>query len=157
MKHLTPRMLKRLEEAADLRARGVAWEAIAQVVNCKLEICRDWPKRYPADWRRLLRRAVRQHQHDGNAEGLRTLRELVRAKDEKTKLRAASRLYAPTTGKSRRSNPPAMTAVDREMAIFISELKGLSDEDLQQLIDDALAAWGHNHGIEDSPGTPRSE
>jgi hypothetical protein len=150
-------MRKQLEQAADLRARGVTWEAIAQVLNCKLETCRDWPNRYADEWRRLLGQSDRQHQRDAQAEGRRVLRELVRAEDAKTKLRAACRLYAPTTAKSRRTKPPAMTAADRDMAMFISELKGLSDEDLQQLIDDAMAARGHVPGIEDSPGAPLSE
>jgi hypothetical protein len=57
-----------LAVAAEMRAIGYAWAAIAAEVNRKPDTCQKWPSRYRDDWddvyraaqrRRLTRRAPR--------------------------------------------------------------------------------------------------
>ncbi len=92
--------LARMRTAAELRAAGLSWEAIAEKIGRHEVSCRRWAERYPDEWRRLLtcmeERALR---HAGN-EALSILRRLAvavdprKAEDKRVAQRAAAFLYA---------------------------------------------------------------
>src|SRR3954451_6429886 len=46
-----------LSTAAEMRAVGHSWEAIAKQVRRKAKTCRGWPSRYRAQWAPLYRDA----------------------------------------------------------------------------------------------------
>jgi hypothetical protein len=78
--------------AASLRATGKSWEAIGAAVDRRGETVRRWPEHYPARWNRSYRAATRQHSADAASEARATLRLMLRGKNGKNRLGAASNL-----------------------------------------------------------------
>lgn len=105
-----------LRTAADLRAAGNAWEAVAAGVGLPAETVRRWPQRYPVRWRKALDASARRTLSEANAEAVTVLRTQLRSKDEKTVREAAHKLVQihvaltkvrrPTKGGAKQSSPP---------------------------------------------------
>src|SRR5262245_50016611 len=74
-----------LATAAELKAGGASWEAVAAKVGRTAATCRRWPTLYPDDWQRLFRDAERQLVVDAGAEAVLVLRALLRAADDKVR------------------------------------------------------------------------
>jgi hypothetical protein len=84
--------MRLLELAAEKRAAGLSWAAVADAVKRKAEVVQRWPTRYPEIWRRLLQAAREQHAQDAGNEALSTLRSHLRSKNEKLSQDAAKKL-----------------------------------------------------------------
>ena len=78
-----------LAVAADLRANGCSWEAIAQKVGRSPDTCRHWPLRFPAAWRPLFRAAEEQTIAATASKSLAILRTLLRDECEQVRIVAA--------------------------------------------------------------------
>lgn len=81
-----------LRKAADLRAAGNAWEAVAAAVGLSAETVRKWPQRYPVRWRKALATFERRTLTEATAEAVAMLRTQLRSKDEKSVREAAHKL-----------------------------------------------------------------
>ena len=81
-----------LARAAELRASGTSWDKVAVALGRSAATCRRWPHKYPDLWRQAFATAARERLAEGGAEGLRTLRELLRSKDRQTRETAAKAL-----------------------------------------------------------------
>ena len=72
-------LLHRLDRAAELRANGIGWNAIARTLKCRPKTCRSWSMRYPRIWAILQVIATRAALRDAQMEALHTLRLLMRS------------------------------------------------------------------------------
>lgn len=78
-----------LTHAAELRAAGLSWEAVAAKVGRSAETARRWPSTYPDRWQALLQAAERRLVCEAGAESVLILRQLLRSNDEKVRRDAA--------------------------------------------------------------------
>ena len=135
-------LLAVMELAAQQRAAGSSWDAVAAKVGRGTRTCRGWPAAYPDVWRRLYRQAERHLLAEAGAEAVAILRTLLRSQDDKTRLAAAT-LLLKSRGADR--DPPEEPA-DDGLAGFVAHLKELDDAELDALVEahlaDAAAAAG---------------
>lgn len=123
-----------LRKAADLRAAGNAWEAVAAAVGLPAETVREWPQRYPVRWRKALAAFERRTLTEATAEAVTVLRAQMRSKDEKTVREAAGKLVQirvalskarrPANGGAKQSSPPGYA--ER----LVNYVRGLTHEQL---------------------------
>jgi hypothetical protein len=85
-------MVRLLAAAADLRASGISWEAVAARLRRAADTCRRWPARYPALWADLYAAAERGQMTEGRAEATAVLRSHLRLEDTKQTRDAAKAL-----------------------------------------------------------------
>ena len=74
-----------LTVAAELRAGGYQWDAIAQRVEREASTCQKWPKRYKFEWNRLYHGAQQRRFEETNLEVHTHLRKMLRGDDLKAK------------------------------------------------------------------------
>lgn len=120
--------------AADLRAAGNAWEAVADAVSLPVAEVRAWPVQYPEWWRKALTAAGRRFLAEATNEAILQLRKQLRADDTKTVREAALKLVQvrvaldraarPPKGDTKRSSPPGYA--ER----LVNYVRGLSREQL---------------------------
>jgi predicted metal-dependent phosphoesterase TrpH len=122
-------MLRQLAEAADLRAAGKSWEAVAAALRRVVATCRGWPNRYRPTWDRLYQAAERDHMTEARAEATALLRQQLRSEDTKEVRDAAKALLA-AAGRDRKT--PAESP-DDPLEQFTD---GLSDDQVQDLQDE---------------------
>jgi transposase-like protein len=79
----TDKVLRLMERGAELRARGLAWVAVAEKLERPNETIQQWVKQYREVWQGLLREAEGRVFREAGAEALQMLRKLLRSKDEK--------------------------------------------------------------------------
>ncbi len=89
--------------AAEMRASGMSWQSIANRVHRKAGTCSKWPSRYRADWGPIFLEAQKNRYEELNSESLTFLRGLLRADDDKTKLKSIEMVL--------RYGPPAIAAI----------------------------------------------
>jgi hypothetical protein len=129
-----------MARAAELRAGGQKWEAVAAQLKRSAAACREWRKTYPAVWEQLLRDAHLQVAAEAGSEAVLVLRNLLRSDDEKVKRDAAVALL--------RLNPPArdesagQDLPKNDAGRIAAYLESLDDAETQRLIDDAGPADG---------------
>ncbi len=78
--------------AAQARAAGSGWEAVAKLVGRSAHTVRKWPHAYPDRWAAALRTAERTAIDSAAAESVLILRDLLRSEDDKVRVQAAWRL-----------------------------------------------------------------
>jgi hypothetical protein len=78
-----------LNHAAELRAGGLSWEAVAAKVGRSAETVRKWPAAHPDRWKALIHAAERRLAREAGAESVLILRQLLRSEDEKVRRDAA--------------------------------------------------------------------
>jgi hypothetical protein len=154
MKQPSDEILEQMICAADLRAGGATWESVGRELRRHADTCRRWSREYPEVWRRLYGSAEVRLAREAQAEARVTLRQLLRSNEEKTRLAAARDLLRSRPG--RRGRKPA-EAADSEVAAFISQLQGLSDVEIEDMLRNFLAGDGAPARTPDSPGTPATE
>ncbi|HLW64777.1 MAG TPA: hypothetical protein VKS79_05605 [Gemmataceae bacterium] len=154
MKQPTDDVLEMMICAAELRAGGASWEAVGRELRRHADTCRRWAREYPEVWRRLYRAAELRLAREAAAEARVTLRQLLRSEEEKTRLAAARDLLRARP--VRHGRKPAETA-DSEVTTFISQLQGLSDDEIEDMLRDFLAAEGALARTPGSPGAPATE
>ena len=137
---------KLLAAAADLRAGGAGWAAVADAVGRKPESVRKWPTRYRKRWAAHVAAAGRRLAADAAAEGVHVLRRQLRSDDDKTSRAAAAELLgyklaadkaAPLTPGG--DKPPSL---HRRIA---DHLETLSDDQLRRLFDGLVRHWVDAH------------
>ena len=74
-----------------LRAVSHPWEGVAKHVHRKASTCQKWTSRYRREWERLYRHAPLRRFDETSNEAHSVLKGLLRAKDEKTRLKAVAR------------------------------------------------------------------
>ncbi|HEY1377642.1 MAG TPA: phage terminase large subunit [Gemmataceae bacterium] len=84
-----------LAAAADLRAAGASWDAVADRLHRSPDTCRRWPARFPAVWADLYRQAERRQAAEARAEATNILRNQLRHEDDKARRDAAKRCCPP--------------------------------------------------------------
>ncbi len=89
MKSPSTRMRGRLAQAAEWRALGASWPAVADRLGCRPEVCCRWPNRYPELWRHFLASAREKVVQQAFTEGLQILLVQMRSPDEKLRRQAA--------------------------------------------------------------------
>ena len=131
---------------AELRAEGKSWECVAKSLHCEsVEELRYVIDRNEQEYARKLRRARREVLTDSFAEGVFTLRRLMRGKDEKTAMKAADAMirFRATTIRHRKKLTPADAPADAPPAgptpsddtlRFVQFLEGQTNEQLHELV-----------------------
>lgn len=123
-----------LARAAELRASGASWNNVAVALGRSAATCRRWPQKYPDLWRQAFATAARERLAEGGAEGLQTLREMLRSKDDKTRETAAkalagllARALPADEGDGRRDADPTLTAfiemTDAELLALLDSVR----------------------------------
>jgi hypothetical protein len=144
------RLLERMTRAADVRAGGASWDAVAERLNCRPATCSRWPALYPGVWRRLLREAQRRQEQEAACEARTVLRSLLRgSKDEKMRL-AAAQEFRRSRRAARRARP--IDPDEREKLAFLAVIRDYTDEELDQAIREELAANGAAGAAAGPPG-----
>ena len=78
-----------LSRAVEARAEGNCWRVVGAMVQRSEHTVRKWPQMYPDRWGAAIRAATRRVIDDAATESVFVLRELIRALDTKTRLKAA--------------------------------------------------------------------
>jgi hypothetical protein len=146
MRHLVAR-------AAELRAGGASWEAIAAAVKRRPDTCRRWPGEYPDDWRRVFGAEERRLLADAGAEAVLVLRRLLRSKDDKVSRDVARTLASLRAGQRRRGRRPGREGAD-DPARLAAYVGGLDDAQVQALIDELLDRRAAGRGGGAAVGRP---
>ncbi len=126
--------------AAELRAAGKSWEAVAAQVGRSARTVRGWVRAHPAEWRRAYRDAEAQLVVEAAAESVLVLRNLLRAEDDKVRRDAARQLLdfrlelAKLEGKANGSGRPVAAEAER-IAAFLAQC---DDGEVQGLVDGVL-------------------
>jgi hypothetical protein len=131
MNQPTNEFLERLRSAAELRAAGLGWDVVAARVGVKAATCMRWPSQHRDLWRSLMREAERLAEQDGSIEARAMLRMVLRGQDDKNKINAAQQLLKPQ--KTRPRVKRAIRPEDRALAAFISQVRSVSDEELDRI------------------------
>jgi hypothetical protein len=125
--------------AAELRAGGASWEAVADKVGREARTCRSWPHRYPDAWEQLFRAAEDRLLGDAGGEALHFLRKLLRSDNPTLSQNTAKFLYA----KRRESLPPRepdrAAAAPGDWGPFLAYLESLDDAAVQAFLAEFLA------------------
>jgi hypothetical protein len=130
-------MLRLLAAAADLRAAGKSWEAVAANLSRAADTCRRWPARFRAAWDDLYRVAERNQITEARAEATAVLRTQLRLEDTKEKRDAAKALLAAAS----RGRPAKTEPRDPSINDFSDQL---SDDEVQDLADERGPPAGVN-------------
>ena len=131
----------RIALAATLRAGGASWAEVAAKVGRSEDRVRRWPQKYPDAWARHFRMAESHFLAEVAVEARQVLRMLLRSKDEKTQLRATFNMLKVRQAERDREfavEPPQET-IDPYVASFVSELDKLDDEEIEQMLRQALS------------------
>lgn len=144
---------ERLLQAAELRAKGGSWEAVAELVGEPEQVCSGWPALYPSLWRRLFRAARRRMKQECRAEAQHTLRTLLRSAQEQTRLAAAQALLKALAITKAEPAP----SVDTDLAEYAREVRGYSDEQLEHALRKALGEFDRDSGDAPATSPERSE
>jgi transposase len=125
--------------AAELRAGGLSWEAVAAKVDRSAETVRKWPTAYPDRWHALLHAAERRLARDAAAESMLILRQLLRSDDEKVRRDAARLLINLRVELDKidlRSAKPSGQATTSDAIRLLARMLGIyTDEQLAQLVE----------------------
>lgn len=133
-----------LAQAAELRASGASWEAVAGKVGRTERTVRQWPTTYARRWKKFLRIAEQQQLTDATAESVLTLRRQLRSPDEKAGREAATKLIQFRVAAGKRSSSRRGKATDAESShvqTIAATLARLGDAELEQLIQELLSEW----------------
>ena len=126
-----------LARAAELRAGGLSWEAVAAKIGRAADTVRRWPTQYPDRWQAVLHAAERRLVSEAGAESVLVLRQLLRSDDEKVRRDAARFLVylrlelAKLDQKTPAPTSPPLTS---DAARLVAFLEGHTDEELEQFI-----------------------
>ena len=126
-----------LARAAELRAGGATWDAVAAKLNRSADTVRKCPALYPDRWQAALHNGERRLVAEAGAESVLVLRTLLRSDDEKVRRDAARFLIylrlelAKLDQKA--GQAPTSPAPTSDAARLVAFLEGHSDEQLARL------------------------
>jgi predicted Zn-dependent protease len=143
MKQPPSDILPLMKLAADLRAGGNSWDAIAVKVQREPRTCRGWPVRYPEVWRQLYDAAVDQFLEEAGDEATFYLRKLLRADTPKDPWlqQNTAKFLATQRREARRERRAAATqaGLPAEWVPYFAYLEKLSDAELKAFLDQFAA------------------
>jgi hypothetical protein len=139
MKPPPDKLLPLLTAAAELKAAGASWAAVAAGVGRSPETVRRWPALYPHAWRRLLHDAERQLLTEVAAESVTTLRKMLRSEDEKVR-RDAARILLTARNRTKSSDDGDAPAVDDECLRIAAYLAQFNDDQVTDITDELIAS-----------------
>jgi hypothetical protein len=141
---MTAKVPAGLALAAELRAGGAGWPAVAKAVGRPADTVRKWPARYPELWAAYQGQAERRLAADAAAEGVHVLRRQLRSEDDKTSRDAAAKLldFKLACDKKATAADPAPRSRHHRIADY---LETLNDDQLQRLLDDLVRHWVADH------------
>lgn len=145
---LPPPSASLLRKAAELRAGGAAWEAVAATVGRAARTVRRWPTRYPRRWAKAIQAAERQLLADATAESVHTLRRQLRSDDEKASRDAAQKLIQFRVAVGKKAKPAAKPTPSKpksDIQRVAAYLETLTDDQLARLFDDLVRHWVAHH------------
>src|SRR5262245_4555140 len=127
-----------LATAAEMRAVGHPWEAVARKVHRTAKTCRNWPVKFKADWEALYRAVEERRFEETSKEAHSYLINLLRHEDPKVKLKAEEIWHKYGCGAYGRAGsmvlPPAEPgpagkndALVREFAALVNIFRGQID------------------------------
>jgi predicted transcriptional regulator len=121
--------------AAELRARGASWDAVAKEIGRTERTIRGWTRTFAAAWRKAVRDAGRQFAEEA-AESVLTLRKQLRSEDAKVCREAAAALVKFAAGRKpvprKKSDPKSrLTSQAAALAEFVG---GLTDAEVTTLL-----------------------
>lgn len=127
--------------AAEERAAGAGWAAVAARLGRGESAVRRWPRKYPDRWLAALLAAERRQALDSGAESVLALRNLLRTGTDALRLQAAKTLLALRVDLAKlevkaAAAAPARPALSPEAARFLSYLDGHPDDELAALVRD---------------------
>jgi hypothetical protein len=135
MKHPPTRIVRAFRRAARLRAQGVGWERVAEILRRKVETIEEWPDDYPEYWDMVYARQDRHAHIESLAESRKYLR--IQLRDQNAKIcQGAAR------GLGAMPEPPTIPDCsnrDSDLHRFVDEMEGLSHEEHRKLLDEDIA------------------
>ena len=131
-----PNVTRLLMLAAEHRARGVGWKAIAKSLRRSVTAWEQWLRDYPDVWERVLRSAEGRVFREAGAESLQFLRGLLRSKDEKI-VRDVGRTLTTLMYRLPRDRMPEVPSASDDAIELFQEMEKMTDEDI-----DAIAEVG---------------
>jgi len=130
-----------LARAAELRAYGSTWPAVASELDRSVTTVRRWPAMYPERWRVAVHQAERQIAAEAAGESLLILRQLLRSEDPKIRSQAARtlvRLRLELEKLDLRAAAQRVAAPASEAQRLVALLESHTDEQLTQMALDEL-------------------
>jgi hypothetical protein len=154
-----PHLFDLIVKAADLRARGVSWAAVAAKVGRKVMTVEEWPKRFPEVWKQAFAEARVASASETASEGGAVLRLLLRSQDEKIK-RDAVRLSLEFEARALARTQPAAErddedTPDSEAVRIVRYAQGMSHDEIRALLREVVAEEGSapsGSGVPDGKG-----
>jgi hypothetical protein len=135
---------KLLVRAAELRAAGLSWRAVARQVERSEITVQRWPWYYPVRWDAAYRQAEAELVDEAAAESVVVLRQMLRSEDVKVQQSAAAKLMA-HRGRLERRRPlrdkrksPDHERASRPALRLAAFLENLSEDEEMQLLERAL-------------------
>ena len=121
------RMQRALERAAEMKAAGSSWEAIAIALQRTVQTVKKWPRVYANEWQVMFGQFEKQFVDEAAAESVLALRKQLRIEKSTLSVRAADKLirYRISRAKSTPAPPPpneGMSAEERDLQ-FTKELE----------------------------------
>jgi hypothetical protein len=140
-----PELQELLTTAAEMRAEGAGWEAIAAKVRRSADTVRRWPQRHAALWQRLFREAEERLVAEASAESVLVLRRSLRDPDDKVRREVARTLVTARTARRRQEKKTtAEPTDDRErVAAFLA---GQDEAALRRMLEELLTHAIRNSG-----------
>jgi hypothetical protein len=139
MKPPPDKLLPLVTTAAELKAAGASWAAVALRVGRSPDTVRRWPALYADAWRRLVGDAERQLLADVGAESVTTLRQMLRSEDEKIRRDAARTLLA-LRDKAKAGAGDDAAGAGGKWSPIVAYLERLTDDQITTLTDELTAA-----------------
>lgn len=139
MSSLKPPSEHLLARAAELRAGGSTWDAVAAKLNRSPDTVRKWPALHPERWQAAQHAAERRLVSEAGAESVLVLRALLRSEDEKVRRDSAKSLIylrlelAKLDSHTSAASAPPPTSAALELAAF---LEGHTDDELARIAAD---------------------
>ncbi len=114
------------ERAAEMKAAGSSWEAIAIALQRTVQTVKKWPRVYANEWQVMFGQFEKQFVDEAAAESVLALRKQLRIEKSTLSVQAADKLirYRISRAKSTSAPPPneGMSAEERDLQ-FTKELE----------------------------------
>jgi len=144
MKHPPTRIVRAFRRAARLRAHGVGWERVAELLRRKAETIEEWPDDYPEYWDMVYARQARHAHAESLDECRKYLRIQLRDQNAKTSQCAARILGA-------MPDPPPIpdhSKLDSDVRRVVDYVEGLSHEEHRKLAAEQVASYLRRYSLE---------
>ncbi len=142
-----------LTQAAELRAGGATWDAVARAIHRAPGTVSRWPREYADRWQIALRDAEQQLVCEAAAESVLVLRKLLRSDDEKVRRDAAKSLtdLRLDLTKFDLTSDSAAHSFTSEATRLIAFLDGHTDDELAQFAANVFPASASSASLPAEP------